>query len=141
MNPLAKKKERALARDYLRKHPDCSYEQLIKELGITSLSKPYFFNIRGQMRRSGVIPGVAPGREGRKDTGKIVAKTEGTVPMLNGVTVEILHTMEWSGLSDELREHWKTSVLPILNALIPGGKVTLAFLSDPPTMEIRRAVG
>jgi len=139
MNPLAKKKERTLARDYLRKHPDCSYEQLIKELGITSLSKPYFFNIRGQMRRNGAIPDVTPKREGQKETGKPVGKAE-AVPNLNGVKVEILHTMDASGLTPELREHWKSTVLPVLNALVSGGGVMLAFLADPPTMEIRRQV-
>jgi hypothetical protein len=40
----------------------------------------------------------------------------------------------------EFREHWKTVVLPVLNALVPGGNMMLAFLTDPPTMEIRRQV-
>lgn len=142
MNPLAKKKERNLARDYLRKHPGCTYEQLIKEVGITSLSKPYFFNIRGQMRRSGVIPDVTPKRDGQKKVEKRVAKSVETEPKMNSVRVEILHTINSTGLTPELREHWKTVVLPVLRGLLPSGKeISLAFLTDPPTLEIRRVVG
>ena len=141
MNPLTKKKERAQARDYLRSHPGCTYEQLVKKLGITSLSKPYFFNIRGLLRKSGAIPTVtAKVQEVKSDGEKSIAKY-GSVPKTNGVQVEILHSIDATGLTPELRVHWKTTVLPVLNALVPGGKVTLAFLSDPPTLEIRRAVG
>jgi len=139
MNPLAKKKERTQAREYLRKHPDCTYEKLIKDLGITSLTKPYFFNIRGALRKSGEIPTISP-KEGQG--GESTLETPKTAKnMSDGITMEILHTMDAQGLTAELREHWKAVVLPVLKSLLPNGQgVTLAFLSDPSAVEIRRTI-
>ena len=118
MNPLAKKKERTLAREYLRKRPDCTYEELIKDLGITSLSKPYFFNLRGILRRSGAIPVGNGSKRGRKkdaDTG--LEKSKAEKPTFAGTQVEILHTIDASKVTSELREHWKTTVLPVLQSV------------------------
>ena len=142
MNPLAKKKERTLAREYLRKRPDCTYEELIKDLGITSLSKPYFFNLRGILRKSGVIPVGNGSKRGRKkDTGKGQEKPVNGKPVLVGTHIEIMETVDAAGMTQEIKDHWKSGVLPLLQRLLPNGKgVTLVFLSDPPSIEVRRAV-
>ncbi len=142
MNPLVKKKEKAVARDYLRKNPNCTYEQLIQDLGITSLSKPYFFNIRTALRKSGEIPGGPGSKKERqiKDK-KVVENPRNGKAALSGTKVEILHSMDASMLTPELREHWKSTVLPVLKTLVAAGEtINLVFLSDPVTLEIRRVV-
>lgn len=140
MTPLEKKKEKVAVRDYLRKHPDTGYEKLVAVLGVQSLSKPYFFNIRGALRKSGAIPGGnGLKREGRKVGGKRLEKPLDGKPTLMGTRIEILHTMDATRVTPELRQHWKDFVLPVLKELVPGGEgIRLVFLSDPPMMEIRK---
>ena len=63
------------------------------------------------------------------------------VPVLMGTKLEILHSMDASKLTPELRELWKEQFLPLLRKLIPGGQdIELAFLADPPLMEIRKPI-
>lgn len=72
---------------------------------------------------------------------KAIDKSAPDFPALAVTKIEILETINAGGFSEELRTHWKTVVLPLLKGLLPGGKnVTLAFLSDPPVLEIRRPV-
>jgi hypothetical protein len=139
MNPLAKRKETARAKQYLLDNPYCAYEQLIKALGIQSLSKPYFFNIRGTLRRQGKIPTLAsPKNEsaGKKPTG-----TRAGGNILKSRKFEIIHSMDASALTLELRAFWKSNVLPLLQKHIPGGQnIQFAFLADPPLLEIRKEI-
>ena len=55
--------------------------------------------------------------------------------------MEILETIDAGGFSEEVREHYKSHVLPLLRKLVPGGEgLQLVFLTDPPTLELRRGV-
>jgi hypothetical protein len=141
MTPLEKKKEKVAVRDYLRKYPDCSYEKLVAAVGAESLSKPVFYNIRGALRKSGAIPGGTASKSGRNRAGATPSKMAPvSSPASSGTRIEILHTLT-VGLSAEMREHWKSTVLPVLKSLVPDGDgISLAFLSEPETMEIRRAL-
>lgn len=57
------------------------------------------------------------------------------------MTVEIIESLDIAGYSDELKAYYKTYVLPLLQKLVPdGSKLHMAFLSDPPKLEIRRIV-
>lgn len=61
--------------------------------------------------------------------------------VLAGTHIEILGTFDAAGMSQEIKDHWKSKVLPILQSLLPNGKgVTLVFISDPPLIEVRLAV-
>jgi hypothetical protein len=56
--------------------------------------------------------------------------------------VEILYSVNTSGLSDELRVHYKSHVLPLLKRLMPDGPLLhFAFLAEPSCIEIRRMAG
>lgn len=58
---------------------------------------------------------------------------------LAGRKVQILDTIDATGFSDELKETFKCILLPILQRNIPDGKkIELAFLSDPPLIEVRK---
>ena len=53
--------------------------------------------------------------------------------------VEILMALPAGHFSPELRSAFKSEFLPVLKALVPNGAgISLAFVEDPPTLEIRR---
>jgi len=139
MNPLAKRKETARAKQYILDNPNCTYEQLIKALNIQSLSKPYFFNIRGTLRKQGKIPTLGKSKNESVSNKPIGTRDSGYIWGLR--KFEIIHSMDASALTPELREFWKSNVLPLLQKHIPGGQnIQFAFLEDPPLLEIRKEI-
>jgi hypothetical protein len=142
-----KKKQNEKAKQYIKEHPPCTYDELVKALDFQELSKPHFFSMKTQLRKKGLISEESRTRRGRKPGEKRqaapikVAKPAHSSSSSTSKTVEILETIDAGGFSDEVRDHYKSHVLPLLRRLIPGGEnLQLVFLSDPPTMELRRGV-
>jgi hypothetical protein len=75
--------------------------------------------------------------------GMMKLNTEPTRAKAEGFTrFEILELVDISSFSSELKDHYRSHVLPMLKRLLPdGAAISFAFLSDPPTLEIRRMVG
>lgn len=123
-----KKKSSPEIRAYLRKHPSCTYDDLIQALNLTGLSKPWFYTLRSQARADGSI-------------GKTQSTHDGK-PAVNPLkTIEILETIDSSAFSDEVKSHYKTHVIPLLNKLLPGEySIQLVQISDPPGIEIRKVL-
>jgi hypothetical protein len=116
-------------RAHLRKHPECSYEELKKALPNVGLSKPWFYVLRSQARgkKSGILS---------KEPSSLQGKWNGYRQ------VEILDTIDWSNFSAELKAHYKTHIFPLIKRLRPDGlSIHFSFLSDPPCIEIRKMVG
>lgn len=56
--------------------------------------------------------------------------------------VEILDMVDTSTFSQELKDHYRSHVLPLLRRIHPDGpSIHFAFLLDPPAIEIRKMVG
>lgn len=145
LKKIEKKKLNEKAKQYIKQHPSCSYDELVKSLDFTELSKPHFFSMKTQLRKKGLIPEESRSRRGRKPGEKRAPvgprEIKVITPASNSKTVEILETIDAGGFSEEVREHYKSHVLPLLRRLVPGGEsLQLAFLSDPPTIELRRGV-
>lgn len=136
MNKLAKKKNNERAREYILANPDCTYEDLVKSLNYPELSKPYFFTLRGNLRRAGKVGRQSGSRKGNPESG---TTGHNGLPAPQGIQMEILDSLDASGFSDEVRAHYKTHVLPLLRRLVPGGRELQAVFSDNPALlEIRR---
>lgn len=136
MNKLAKKNQNEQARKYILANPDCTYEDLVKSLNYPELSKPYFYNMRGNLRKAGLAEKPVAAGRGHRENG---ASGYNGLPPLHGNRMEILESIDVSGLADEVRTHYKTHTLPLLRKLLPGGKdIQVVFLENPSTMEIRR---
>jgi hypothetical protein len=147
LKKIEKKKLNEKAKQYIKEHPACSYDELVKALDFQELSKPHFFSMKTQLRKKGLIPEESRTRRGRKPGEKRVAAAPrearpAAAPASSTTkTVEILETIDAGGFSEEVREHYKSHILPLLRKLIPGGEsLQLVFLSDPPTLELRRGV-
>lgn len=57
------------------------------------------------------------------------------------IRIEILDTMDCSGFSEEIKNHYKSHILSLMQKLVPGGqKISIAFLSEPEALEIRRLI-
>jgi hypothetical protein len=147
LKKIEKKKLNEKAKQYIKEHPACSYEELVKALEFQELTKPHFFSMKTQLRKKGLISEESRTRRGRKPGEKRqiapAKETRRAAPAMASTskTVEILETIAAGGFSDEVREHYKTHVLPLLRKLVPGGEsLQLVFLSDPPTMELRRGI-
>jgi hypothetical protein len=150
LKKIEKKKLNEKAKQYIKEHPACTYEELVKALEFQELSKPHFFSMKTQLRKKGLISeesrtrrGRKPGKPGEKRQAAPVRENRpaATSTLSTSKTVEILETIAAGGFSDEVREHYKSHVLPLLRKLVPGGEnLQLVFLSDPPTMELRRGV-
>ncbi len=148
LKKFEKKKLNESAKQYIKGHPDCTYDELVQSLGFKELSKPHFFSMKTQLRKKGLIPQESRSRRGRKPDNK--ANLAGKVkesPIHTGTsfgntkTIEILESIDATGFSDDLKEHYKSHVLQILKRLVPQGeRLTMVMLSDPPTIEIRRGV-
>jgi len=71
----------------------------------------------------------------KSNTDSARAKSEGYTRF------EILELVDISSFSPELKDHYRTHVFPMLKRLLPDGPaISFAFLSDPPTIEIRKTV-
>jgi hypothetical protein len=147
LKKIEKKKLNEKAKQYIKEHPSCVYEDLVKALDFQELSKPHFFSMKTQLRKKGLIPEESRTRRGRKPGEKRqTPPPRETRPVhahahSGSKTVEILETIAAGDFSDEVREHYKSHVLPLLRKLVPGGEsLQLVFLSDPPTLELRRGV-
>ena len=125
----ANKRSTPQIRAHLRKHPECSYEELKKALPNVDLSKPWFYVLRSQARR--------------KTTGVLSTEPTSLQSKLNGyMQVEILDTIDCSKFSDELKTHYKTHIFPLIKRLRPDGlSIHFSFLSEPRCIEIRKMVG
>jgi hypothetical protein len=100
-----------------------------KALSLKGLSKPWFLVIKGEVmrKRTGVLFQVPSSLE--RDS-KVYMK------------VEILDALDITGFSSDLKEHYRSHVLPLIKRLHPDGSLLhFAFLSDPPCIEIRKMVG
>jgi hypothetical protein len=149
LKKIEKKKLNEKAKQYIKEHPGCSYDELVKSLDFKELSKPHFFSMKTQLRKKGLIPEESRTRRGRKPGEKRSTPSapreikvfSRTPPLSRSKTVEILETIDAGGFSEEVREHYKSHVLPLLRRLVPGGQeLQLVFLTDPPTLELRRGI-
>ena len=143
LNKFEKKKLNERAKQFIKMRPDCSYEELVESLGFKELSKPHFFSMKTLLRKQGQIPEQSRSRRGRKPG----VKTSSSVYQApakaasTSKTIEILESIDATGFSDELREHYKSRILPLLKRLVPQGEgLHMVTLSDPPTIELRRGV-
>ena len=138
-----KKKLNLRAKQYIKDHPDCTYDELTSALGFKELSRPHFFSMKTQLRKQGLIPGESRTRRSRKGEGRPFRTAQAPSEVSSGPspikTIEIIETIDVSGFSEEIREHYKSHVFPLLKKLLPGGQgLQMVFLSDPPTIELRR---
>jgi hypothetical protein len=144
LKKIEKKKLNEKAKQYIKDHPGCTYDELVKSLDFKELSKPHFFSMKTQLRKKGLIPEESRTRRGRKAGEKKAPMAPREIHVIAPTTtktVEILESIDATGFSDEVREHYKTHVLPLLQKLMPTGeKLQMVFLSDPPTIELRRGV-
>lgn len=146
LKKIEKKKLNEKAKQYIKEHPSCTYEELVKALEFQELSKPHFFSMKTQLRKKGLISEESRTRRGRKPGEKKTAaavqrESRPAASASTTKTVEILESIDAEGFSEEIREHYKSHIMPLLRKLIPGGEsLQLVFLSDPPTYELRRGV-
>ncbi len=139
-----KKKMNERAKQYIKEHPECTYDELVQALAFKELSKPHFFSMKTQLRKKGLISSDSRARRGRKpgSTNAVIAKKEIKPMSASPIkTIEILESIDASEFSDEVRDHYKTGVLPLLKKLLPNGEfLQMVFISDPATIELRRIV-
>jgi hypothetical protein len=150
LKKIEKKKQNEKAKQYIKEHPGCTYDELVKSLDFKELSKPHFFSMKTLLRKKGLIPEESRTRRGRKAGEKTAPSAPRQVrevrqihviSPVNTKTIEILETIDAGGFSDEVREHYKSHILPLLQKLMPTGeKLQMVFLTDPPTIELRRGV-
>lgn len=147
LKKIEKKKQNEKAKQYIKEHPGCTYDELVKSLDFKELSKPHFFSMKTLLRKKGLIPEESRTRRGRKagekkaPAGPREVREIHVISPANTKTIEILETIDAAGFSDEVREHYKSHVLPLLQKLMPTGeKLQMVFLTDPPTIELRRGV-
>lgn len=146
LKKIEKKKMNERAKQYIKEHPGCTYDELVQNLGFKELSKPHFFSMKTQLRKKGLIPEESRTRRGRKAGDKKGPSAPREIQAMSisastTKTIEILESIDATGFSDEIREHYKSHVLPMLQKLMPQGeKLQMVFLSDPPTIELRRSV-
>jgi hypothetical protein len=120
-------------RQHILANPKSSYNDAIEQLKIPELSTTQFYNVRAQLRRKGQL--IDTGAE-KSNKASVESPRQS-----KSTHVEILETIEIAGLSQEIKEHYTTGILPMLRRLVPQGKtIRLAFLSDPPSIEIQRVV-
>lgn len=150
LKKIEKKKMNERAKQYIKDNPGCTYDELVQNLGFKELSKPHFFSMKTLLRKKGLIPEESRTRRGRKAGDKSTSVVSGrngasessqVISFANMKTIEILDSIDATGFSDEIREHYKSHVLPMLQKLMPQGqKLQIVFLTDPPTIELRRIV-
>ncbi len=134
------------AKQYIREHSDCTYEDLVGELNFEELTKAHFFSMKTQLRKKGLISGESRAKRGRKPNSvlgitKQYPKEPRSMPMTQNKTIEILESIDVTEFSEEIREHYKNHFIPMLKRLMPNGeRIQMVMLSDPPTIELRRTV-
>jgi hypothetical protein len=132
LNPATRQKATPEIRDYLRKHPDCNYEELVKALSLKSLSKPWFYALRSGVRKNA-----------RGSFRESKAKENAPVSIWPQpiMTVEILESIDASGFSAGLKREYVESFQPLLRQVIPGGNaLQVVVLESPPRIEVRRLI-
>jgi hypothetical protein len=144
LKKVEKKKLNEKAKQYIKEHPACTYDELVKSLDFKELTKPHFFSMKTQLRKKGLIPEESRTKRGRKPGERKPLSGPREILVINPAstkTVEILDTIDAAGFSEEVREHYKSHILPLLQKLMPSGeKLQMVFLTDPPTIELRRGV-
>jgi hypothetical protein len=124
-----------VVRKYILNHPRVTFAELVAELKLPRLSTVQFYNLKAQLRKKGLL--VDKGES--KSTSR--ARSNDIVSASKAMRIEILESVDVSNFSEEIKAHYKTDILGLLNRLVPNGKnLTMVFLSDPPTLEIRRIV-
>ena len=122
-------------RKYILNHPKINYADLTTALKIPQLSTIQFYNIKAQLRKKGQL--VDQG--GFKSASTYEAPV--SRPKSNSVHVEILESMDVGSLSEEIKGHYKSNILGLLQRHVPNGKnLRMVFLSDPPMLEIQRVM-
>lgn len=144
LKKIEKKKQNLRAKDYIKSHPGCTYEELVQALGFQELTKPHFFSMKTQLRKKGLIPGESRTRRSRQAEGRPASTSSRqdkspSLPSLSTKTIEIVASIDSTGFADELRDHYKSHFLPLLQKLWPGQGLHMVIISDPPTIELRRA--
>ncbi len=118
---------------FILSNPKASYTEAVESLKIPALTTTQFYNVRAQLRRKGQLIDPGADKKGKPSLAKSPASQAGHI--------EILETIDISGFSDEIKQHYKTGILPLLRRLLPEEKgLRLVFLSDPPALEIQRLV-
>ncbi len=124
-------------RKYILSHPKTNYADLTAALKIPQLTTIQFYNIKAQLRKKGQL--VDPGgfkTAGYDDTSASKPKTKS-----NSMHVEILESVDVANFSDDIKGHYKSNILGLLQRHVPDGKnLRMVFLSDPPVLEIQRIV-
>jgi len=124
-------------RFHILKHPRVSYSDLVAELRLPRLTTVQFYNIKAQLKKQGKLPISGEARAISNPLTSIANHT----PPTKSQRIEILDTIDVSTFSDEIKDHYKTSILGLLNRLVPAGNnIQMVLLSDPPSLEIRRIV-
>lgn len=123
----------------VRKHilgnPQIAYADLISDSKFSRLTTVQFYNIKAGLRKKGLLVGKA---ESKSKSERRFAPTE-FVPDPKSKCIEILETIDFSNISEEIKQHYKTGILTLLQRIVPDGKnIRMVFLSDPPALEIRR---
>lgn len=135
-----------LVRSYLKMHPFASFAELKKDLNLKTLSSPWFYTIRSEMRENGELPASDESdpplkKKGRRRRGSTSVTVGNAVSGSTSSVIEILDTIDCSEYSEDLKKQFKDQFFPILRRLHPYGEsLQLAFLQDPPRMEFRRQI-
>lgn len=120
-------------RQFILENPSTSFTTTTESLKLPGLTTIQFYNIKAQLRRKGKLMDSGVKQSDGLGNRKSAAS--------NSTRIEILHTVDVTGFTPEILEHYKTGILPLLRRLVPEGKgISLVFLSDPPAVEIRRIV-
>ncbi len=116
-------------RSYIESHPDSTFEEMRKALALPGLSSPWFLVIKGEVlrKKSGALFQM-PSSLSRKPSAYM--------------KIEIMESVDISSFTLELKEHYRSHILPMVKRLHPEGhSIHFAFLADPPCIEIRKMVG
>src|SRR5690606_33775391 len=75
--PIKQKQMNERAKQYIKDNPDCTYDELVQNLGFKELSKAHFFSMKTLLRKKGLIPEESRTRRGRKAGDKNAASASG----------------------------------------------------------------
>lgn len=124
-----------VVKNHIQSKPKITYADLVAELKMPQLSTVQFYNIKAGLRKKGLLPD--------KGHAKVVerSKPEKMEPRSNSIHIEILESIDISGFSSEILNHYRTHIIELLRKVVPNGKtLRMAVLSDPPILEIQRVV-
>lgn len=124
-----------LVKQHIQAHPKTTYADLVAELKLEQLTTVQFYNVKAGLRKKGLLPDTGAARISKPST------SDASSPRSNSVHIEILESFDISGFTPEILQHYRTHFIGTLRKLVPNGEsLRLAFLSDPPIMEIQRVV-